>query len=346
MRREEVLAQWQREYDSFLQDCMNRDWAKIVRADEPNREVAIIFGADKSFINNVKSLLFVIEHRLYDVLQLLLDKGADPNSSVKRFNCNCMRYESTTPLIEAVKIGDLESIKILLDNGADINLCAGRNMRDYNDLNPDRRVRMETPSDDVYIKPRNWLCRDKETEYISKYQARELINVSPIQIAYNYHHDSIVDYLLSRGATMKVYIRPSGIFPFPFTTLDEMLRRCKLYFIKQVGLCEEQYSALRTQVREFESTKELLKDYEVRNDVPYPVRFASIAVLLLDNSLEFKSQYMALYSLFILEYWNETINSKTHIAAYAKVDDIGYWICHLVKETEYSKCIRQAIGLK
>ena len=33
MRREEVVAQWQREYDSFLQDCMNRDWAKIARAD-------------------------------------------------------------------------------------------------------------------------------------------------------------------------------------------------------------------------------------------------------------------------------------------------------------------------
>ena len=52
------------------------------------------------------------------------------------------------------------------------------------------------------------------------------------------------------------------------------------------------------------------------------------------------------YSLFILEYWNEIINSKTHIAAYAKVDDIGYLICWLVKETEYSKSTRQSLGLK
>lgn len=346
MRKEEVLAQWQREYDSFLQDCMNRDWAKIVRADEPNREVAIMFGADRSFINNVKSLLFTIENRLYDVLQLLLDKGADPNSSLKRFNSDRRCYESTTPLIEAVKIGDLESVKILLDNGADINLCGGRNIRDYDDLDLDRRVRIKAPSDDLYLKPRKWLWNDKVTEYISKYHAREVINVSPIQIAYNYRHDNIVDYLLSRGATMKVYIRYTGIFPFPFTTLGEMLRRCKLYFIKEVGLCEERYLALRTQVREFESTKELLKGYEVRNAVPYPIRFVSTAVLLLDNSLEFKSQYMALYSLFILEYWNETINSKTHIAAYAKVDDIGYLICLLVKEAEYSEYTRQSIGLE
>ncbi|KDS22167.1 hypothetical protein M089_5134 [Bacteroides ovatus str. 3725 D9 iii] len=182
--------------------------------------------------------------------------------------------------------------------------------------------------------------------YIWKYSTGELANMSPIQIAYNYRHDNIVDYLLSRGATMKVNIRPSGIFPFPFTTLGEMLRRCKLYFIKEVGLCEERYYALRTQVREFESTKELLKGYEVRNAVPYPFRIVSTAVLLLDNSLEFKFQYMALYSLFILEYWNEIINSKTHIAAYAKVDDIGYLICWLVKETEYSKSTRQSLGLK
>ncbi|MFR5154561.1 MAG: hypothetical protein ACLTF2_08555 [Clostridia bacterium] len=125
-----------------------------------------------------------------------------------------------------------------------------------------------------------------------------------------------------------------------------MLRRCKLYFIKEVGLCEERYLALRTQVREFESTKELLKGYEVRNAVPHPIKIVSTAVLLLDNSLEFKSQHMALYSLFILEYWNETINSKTHIAAYAKVDDIGCLICHLVREAEYSEYTRQSIGLQ
>lgn len=187
---------------------------------------------------------------------------------------------------------------------------------------------------------------DNENLYIWQYYRGELTNVAPIQIAYNNHDDNIVDYLLSRGAKMKVNMGHLEIFPFPFTTLDEMLRRCKLYFIKEVGLCEERYLALRTQVREFESTKELLKGYEVRNAVPHPIKIVSTAVLLLDNSLEFKSQHMALYSLFILEYWNETINSKTHIAAYAKVDDIGCLICHLVREAEYSEYTRQSIGLQ
>ena len=57
-------------------------------------------------------------------------------------------------------------------------------------------------------------------------------------------------------------------------------------------------------------------------------------------------EHFDLRIIFILEYWNEIINSKTHIAAYAKVDDIGYLICWLVKETEYSKSTRQSLGLK
>lgn len=232
-------------------------------------------------------------------------------------------------MIEAIKISDLESIKILLDNGADINFCAERNLSDIDAYFNKARIRVKEPSDDLYIKPGEKRT-DDEKMYILKYETGELVNVSPIQIAYNYHHDSIVDYLLSRGATMKVNIRPTGIFPFPFTTLGEMLRRCKLYFIKQVGLCEEQYFALRTQVREFESTKELLRDWETSNSAPYPRLFIPATQLLPDISHEFKSQYIALCSLFILEYWNATINSKTHIAAMADVDVIGYKICQII----------------
>ena len=333
MRWEIVLADRQRRFEELLQDCINGDLDKIARA-------------DVSLINNVKSLICAIEHHKYDVLRLLLNKGADPNSSLRWYHDrNHKYYIDTTPLIEAIKISDLESIKILLDNGADINFCAERNLSDIDAYFNKARIRVKEPSDDLYIKPGEKRT-DDEKMYILKYETGELVNVSPIQIAYNYHHDSIVDYLLSRGATMKVNIRPTGIFPFPFTTLGEMLRRCKLYFIKQVGLCEEQYFALRTQVREFESTKELLRDWETRNAVPHPMKIVSTAVLLLDSSLEFKSQHMALYSLFILEYWNETINSKTHIAAYAKVDDIGCLICHLVREAEYSEYTRQSLGLK
>lgn len=245
MRWEIVLADRQRRFEELLQDCINGDLDKIARA-------------DVSLINNVKSLICAIEHHKYDVLRLLLNKGADPNSSLRWYHDrNHKYYIDTTPLIEAIKISDLESIKILLDNGADINFCAERNLSDIDAYFNKARIRVKEPSDDLYIKPGEKRT-DDEKMYILKYETGELVNVSPIQIAYNYHHDSIVDYLLSRGATMKVNIRPTGIFPFPFTTLGEMLRRCKLYFIKQVGLCEEQYFALRTQVREFESTKEAL----------------------------------------------------------------------------------------
>lgn len=317
MRWEIVLADRQRRFEELLQDCINGDLDKIARA-------------DVSLINNVKSLICAIEHHKYDVLRLLLNKGADPNSSLRwHHDRNHKYYIDTTPLIEAIKISDLESIKILLDNGADINFCAERNLSDIDAYFNKARIRVKEPSDDLYIKPREKRT-DDEKMYILKYETGELANVSPIQIAYNYHHDSIVDYLLSRGATMKVNIRPTGIFPFPFTTLGEMLRRCKLYFIKQVGLCEEQYSALRTQVREFESTKELLRDWGTSNSAPYPRLFIPATQLLPDISHEFKSQYIALCSLFILEYWNATINSKTHIAAMADVDDIGCKICQII----------------
>ena len=317
MRWEIVLADRQRRFEELLQDCINGDLDKIARA-------------DVSLINNVKSLICAIEHHKYDVLRLLLNKGADPNSSLRWYHDrNHKYYIDTTPLIEAIKISDLESIKILLDNGADINFCAERNLSDIDAYFNKARIRVKEPSDDLYIKPGEKRT-DDEKMYILKYETGELVNVSPIQIAYNYHRDSIVDYLLSRGATMKVNIRPTGIFPFPFTTLGEMLRRCKLYFIKQVGLCEEQYFALRTQVREFESTKELLRDWETSNSAPYPRLFIPATQLLPDISHEFKSQYIALCSLFILEYWNATINSKTHIAAMADVDVIGYKICQII----------------
>ena len=317
MRWEIVLADRQRRFEELLQDCINGDLDKIARA-------------DVSLINNVKSLICAIEHHKYDVLRLLLNKGADPNSRLRWYHDRNHKYFIvTTPLIEAIKISDLESIKILLDNGADINFCAERNLSDIDAYFNKARIRVKEPSDDLYIKPGEKRT-DDEKMYILKYETGELVNVSPIQIAYNYHHDSIVDYLLSRGATMKVNIRPTGIFPFPFTTLGEMLRRCKLYFIKQVGLCEEQYFALRTQVREFESTKELLRDWETSNSAPYPRLFIPATQLLPDISHEFKSQYIALCSLFILEYWNATINSKTHIAAMADVDVIGYKICQII----------------
>ena len=295
MRWELVLEDRQRRFEELLQDCINGDLDKIARA-------------DVSLVNNVKSLICAIEHHKYDVLRLLLNKGADPNSSLHwQHDRNHKFYIDTTPLIEAIKISDLESIKILLDNGADVNLCKEVRI-DYRRSNFDwERIRWKVPSDDLFIKTIDKRT-DYENLYVWRYYRGELTNVAPIQIAYNNHDDNIVDYLLSRGAKMKVNMGHLEIFPFPFTTLDEMLRRCKLYFIKEVGLCEERYLALRTQVREFESTKELLKGYEVRNAVPHPIKIVSTAVLLLDNSLEFKSQYMALYSLFILEYWNETFN--------------------------------------
>lgn len=145
MRWEIVLADRQRRFEELLQDCINGDLDKIARA-------------DVSLINNVKSLICAIEHHKYDVLRLLLNKGADPNSSLRWYHDrNHKYYIDTTPLIEAIKISDLESIKILLDNGADINFCAERNLSDIDAYFNKARIRVKEPSDDLYIKP----CREE-----------------------------------------------------------------------------------------------------------------------------------------------------------------------------------------
>ena len=75
---------------------------------------------------------------------------------------------------------------------------------DYRRSNFDwERIRWKVPSDDLLIKTREKRT-DNENLYIWQYYRGELTNVAPIQIAYNNHDDNIVDYLLSRGAKMKV----------------------------------------------------------------------------------------------------------------------------------------------
>src|SRR5262252_9710399 len=73
-----------------------------------------------------------------DVVRLLLDKGADPNPQLKMTaplratgndrGLDTMLTPGTTPLIRAAKAFDVESMKALLDHGADITLTNSRGM--------------------------------------------------------------------------------------------------------------------------------------------------------------------------------------------------------------------------
>jgi ankyrin repeat protein len=72
------------------------------------------------------------------VVRLLLEKGADPNPQLKMTaplratgndrGLDPMLALGTTPLIRAAKAMDVESMKALLDHGADISLTTSRNM--------------------------------------------------------------------------------------------------------------------------------------------------------------------------------------------------------------------------
>jgi ankyrin repeat protein len=73
-----------------------------------------------------------------DIVRLLLEKGADPNPQLKMTaplratgndrGLDPMLAPGTTPLIRAAKAMDVESMKALLDHGADISLTTSRNM--------------------------------------------------------------------------------------------------------------------------------------------------------------------------------------------------------------------------
>jgi ankyrin repeat protein len=73
-----------------------------------------------------------------DIVRLLLDKGADPNLQLKMTaplratgndrGLDPMLAPGTTPLIRAAKAMDVESMKALLEHGADISLTTSRNM--------------------------------------------------------------------------------------------------------------------------------------------------------------------------------------------------------------------------
>jgi ankyrin repeat protein len=73
-----------------------------------------------------------------EIVKLLLDKGADPNPQLKMpaplratgndRGLDPMLAPGVTPLIRAAKAFDVESMKALLDHGADISLTTSRNM--------------------------------------------------------------------------------------------------------------------------------------------------------------------------------------------------------------------------
>ena len=73
-----------------------------------------------------------------EIVRLLLDKGADPNPQLKMTaplratgndrGLDPMLAPGTTPLIRAAKAMDVESMKALLEHGADISLTTSRNM--------------------------------------------------------------------------------------------------------------------------------------------------------------------------------------------------------------------------
>ncbi len=111
------------------------------------------YDADQLDDDNKSPLRYAVEGGYFDILRLLLDKGATWEgewdlliSEVEKGNIENVRlllennaevdclYNDTTALIEASKRGYTEIVKLLLDNNADVNMQYGGHFNGYTAL--------------------------------------------------------------------------------------------------------------------------------------------------------------------------------------------------------------------
>jgi len=82
------------------------------------------FDCKKNKKINLDALLFgLIGKDNIEMLQFVLAKGANVNAVLEKgTTVNVLKKEKSTPLIEASRLGFVETVEFLLDNGADVNL--------------------------------------------------------------------------------------------------------------------------------------------------------------------------------------------------------------------------------
>lgn len=96
--------------DSALMNAMNIHYPQ-----KKTVELLLKYGANPNTLDRDGNSILLISYRsrLLEIFKILLKYGANPNFKSSGY--------SHYPLIEAIKIGDNDTIKLLIDNNADIN---------------------------------------------------------------------------------------------------------------------------------------------------------------------------------------------------------------------------------
>lgn len=107
------LVQAQDSTNNYLNDLL----LKAVYQDNITLTQSAIKKGAQINNTNYNLLKIAIENKNLEMVQLLLDKGANPNQQI-----DLGAIFTTTPLLEAIAQQDIDIIKLLVKNGADINL--------------------------------------------------------------------------------------------------------------------------------------------------------------------------------------------------------------------------------
>lgn len=174
-------------------------------------------GTDVNTMYKGKSFLeFAINNQISTIVKCILNHRADVNVSTT-ISINGLIYEGYTLLHKAVEVGNAEIIKLLLDNGMDVNfkskcekgleISATKITKNCKLSRDENKIKSHT---NCYLR-----VDDERCEYVYS----RTLTVLELAIVYNYRRDGeIINLLLENGAALD--IESDQVYPLHLAIIE------------------------------------------------------------------------------------------------------------------------------